>query len=410
MKVRNYRLYFIGQSVSLCGTWMQSVALSWLMLKLTGSGTALGAVTALQFLPILLLAPYGGVLADRFSKRRLLVVTQTSAGVLALVLGTLVATGLVQLWMVYVVAFCLGVVNAVDNPVRQTFVHELVGSSALGNAITLNSVIVNLSRVIGPALAGIVIAKVGIAPCFIINGVSFGAVLGCLGLMDGSRLRRSKPVKTAKGQLADGFRYAWRTPIIRDALLMMTIVGTFTFEFSVALPMLAKFTFHGDAGTVASLMSAMGIGAVVGGLSTAGRRRTTMKALTIAAFGFGAADFLLAVSPTLPIALLAMVVVGFVSVAFTSSTNTLLQTESAASMRGRVMALWAMAFLGTTLFGAPLIGWVGQHADPRWSLAVGGVGGLAAGIVGLVGLRRRREPVVRNLPASEPPRKAEGCA
>jgi len=186
LKVRNYRLFFIGQTISLCGTWMQSIAQALLVLKLTGSGTALGLVIGLQCVPVLLLASYGGVLADRFSKRRLLVVTQTTAGVLALALGVLVATGSVRLWMVYVLAFGLGIVNAVDNPVRQTFVHEMVGRSQLGNAITLNSLIVNMSRVVGPAIAGVIVAQFGLGPCFIINGLSFAAVLFCLYLMDGA--------------------------------------------------------------------------------------------------------------------------------------------------------------------------------------------------------------------------------
>ena len=204
LKVRNYRLYFIGQTISLCGTWMQSIGQALLVLKLTGSGTALGLVIGLQCAPVLLLASYGGVLADRFSKRRLLVVTQTTTGVLALVLGVLVATGSVRLWMVYILALGLGTVNAIDNPTRQTFIHELVGRSQLSNAITLNSLIVNLSRVVGPAIAGVIVAQFGLAPCFIVNGLSFGAVLYCLYLMDGSKLLKVPPVKAKKGQLRAG--------------------------------------------------------------------------------------------------------------------------------------------------------------------------------------------------------------
>jgi len=391
LKVRNYRLYFIGQSISLCGSWMQAIGQSLLVLRLTGSGVALGLVTALQFTPILLLAPYGGVLADRFSKRRILLITQSIAGVLALVLGTLVLTGTVRLWMVYVLALGLGLVNAVDNPTRQTFVHELVGRARLGNAVTLNSIIVNLSRVVGPAIAGVLIAQVGLAACFLINGISFGAVLACLGMMRVRELTRAVPVKPAKGQLRAGFAYAWNTPVVRDVLIMMALVGTLTYEFSVTLPLLAHVTFAGSpsavATSVALLMSAMGAGAVVGGLVMAGRRTATMEALATGALGFGAAMALVAVSPTLAWASVAMAVVGFFSVSFTSLTNTILQVVTSASMRGRVMALWAMAFMGMGVIGAPIIGWIGQYAGPRWSLVVGAVASIVAGVVALASAR-----------------------
>jgi len=397
LKVRNYRLYFIGQSISLCGSWMQAIGQSLLVLRLTGSGVALGLVTALQFTPVLLLAPYGGVLADRFSKRRILLITQSIAGLLALVLGTLVLTGSVRLWMVYLLALGLGLVNAVDNPTRQTFVHELVGRARLGNAVTLNSIIVNLSRVVGPAIAGVLIAQVGLAACFLINGVSFGAVLACLGMMRVRELTRAVPVKPAKGQLRAGFVYAWNTPVVRDVLIMMALVGTLTYEFSVTLPLLAHVTFAGPpsvvAGSVALLMSAMGAGAVVGGLVMAGRRTATMEALATGAFGFGAAMALVAVSPTLAWASVAMAVVGFFSVSFTSLTNTILQVVTAARMRGRVMALWAMAFLGMGVIGGPIIGWIGQYAGPRWSLAVGAVSAMVAGAVALASARAHGEEV-----------------
>lgn len=389
--VRNYRLYFMGQTVSLCGTWMQSIGQALLVLHLTGSGVALGLVTGLQFAPVLLLAPYGGVLADRFSKRRLLFLTQMAAGLLALVLGALVLTGAVRLWMVYLLALGLGLVNAVDNPTRQTFVHELVGREHLGNALTLNSIIVNLSRVVGPAIAGIVVARVGLAACFIINGLSFGAVLACLGMMRGSELVRSEPLKAAKGQLREGFAYSWRTPVVRTILIMMALVGTLSYEFSVTLPLLAHVTFPGTSSQVANgvalLMSAMGVGAVIGGLFTAGRHRPTMSALTTGAFGFGVAMVLVAVSPTIGWAAAAMAVVGFFSVSFTALTNTLLQTSAAPRMRGRVMALWAMAFMGATVIGAPIVGWVGQNAGPRWSIAIGAVASLAAGAMGATATR-----------------------
>lgn len=388
LRVRNYRLYFLGQGISLSGTWMQGVAQSWLVLKLTGSGAALGVVTALQALPVLLLAPYGGLIADRFSKRRLLYLTQSTSGLLALVLGVLVATGAVRLWMVYVLALALGLVNAVDNPSRQTFITELVGNRYLRNAVSLNSIEVNLSRVVGPALAGGIIAGIGIAPCFILNAASYLAVLGCLAFMRDDELHRTAPVEAAKGQLREGLRYAWTTPLIRTVLLMMAVVGTFTFEFQVTLPLIARYTFHGNAASYALLSSAMGVGAVVGGLRTAGKRRAGVRSLAIASCAFGIAVAIVALAPTYVFAVAAMMVVGYFLVMFTSLTNAILQMESEPTMRGRVMALWASAFIGSTLLGAPIIGWVGEHAGPRWSLAVGTLAAVAAGIAGMRQVKR----------------------
>jgi MFS family permease len=412
LKVRNYRLYFIGQTISLCGTWMQGVAMGLLVLHLTNSGTVLGLVVSLQFAPVLFLAPYGGLLAGRFSKRRLLVITQSAAGALALILGVLVLTNTVQLWMVYVLAFGLGIVNAIDNPVRQTFVHELVGHTLLGNAVTLNSIIVNLSRVVGPALAGVVAAQFGLAPCFIINGLSFGAVLVCLFMMRDGELLKAKRVPAAKGQLREGFSYAWKTPIVRDVLVMMTLVGTLSYEFMVSLPLLAHITFHGSeaavAGEVAVLMSVMGVGAVAGGLVAAGRRTGAMRSLAIGAFGFGIAMLLVAASPSLLWAAAGMGVVGYFSVTFTALTNTILQTMSAPRMRGRVMALWAMAFMGTTVIGGPIIGWIGQNNGPRWALVVGAVASLGAGLLGLRSVRHgsmeesHRMAAAAAMPVEEP--------
>lgn len=391
--VRNYRLYFVGQSISQCGTWMQSIGQSLLVLHLTGSGVALGLVTGLQFAPVLFFASLGGVLADRFSKRKLLFITQSVAGALALILGTLVATDTVRLWMVFVLAGSLGLVNAVDNPTRQTFVHEMVGGEQLGNAVTLNSIIVNASRIVGPAIAGIVVARLGLAACFLVNGASFIAVLACLAMMRASELVRSAPVKAAKGQLRAGFAYAWKTPIVRDVLLMLALVGTFSYEFSVTLPLLAHVTFAGTpsqvAGSVAMLMSSMGVGAVLGGLYTASRHKATMEALTASAFGFGAAIVLVALSPAIGWAAVAMGIVGFFSVSFSALTNTILQVSTGAHMRGRVMALWAMAFMGATVIGAPIIGWVGQNVGPRWSLAIGALAAILAGVKGMTSARTR---------------------
>ena len=249
LKVRNYRLYFVGQAISMCGTWMQTVGQAWLVLKLTGSGTALGLVIALQFLPVLILGPFGGVLVDRLPKRRVLFITQLASALPALILGVLVSTNTVQLWQVYVLAACLGLVATVDNPIRQTFVLEMVGPENLSNAVTLNSVMLNAARIIGPAIAGLLIATVGLAACFYINAASYLAVLVALGLMKVGELTVLPPTKRAKGQLREGFRYVWSTPVLRDSLTMMAIVGTLSYEFQVLLPLLAKYTFHGTAAT-----------------------------------------------------------------------------------------------------------------------------------------------------------------
>ena len=388
LAIRNYRLYVIGQGISVCGTWMQTIGQSWLVLELTNSGTALGLVIACQFLPILILGPWGGVVADRVSKRKLLFITQTSSGLLALILGALVATNTVQLWMVYVLAIMLGLVNAFDNPTRQSFIFEMVGGEQLGNAITLNSTEVNLGRIIGPAIAGIIIASIGLALCFFINAVSYVAMLVCLFLMRGDELSPIEPIKRAKGQLREGFSYVNHTPLLRDLLIMMAIVGTFTFEFQVSLALVAKYTFQGNATDYALLTSGMGVGAVLGGLATAGRRKTSIRGLVWMAIAFGIAICIAASSPTLAFAALAMVIVGVCSICFTTIGNTILQLESAPQMRSRVMSLWSVAFLGSTPIGGPVIGWIGEHINPRFGLGMGGIAAIAAGIFGMIAMKK----------------------
>ena len=386
LKVRNYRLYFIGQSISLSGTWMQTIGQAWLVLKLTNSGTALGLVTALQFLPVLIFGAMGGVIADRTSKRKLLYFTQSSAAVLALILAILVASHTIQLWMLYILATLLGLVNAVDNPARRTFVLEMVGSQQLGNAITLFSTTFNLSRIIGPAIAGAVIAAAGLAPCFFINAVSFIAVLVCLFMMRSEELYPVEPVKRAKGQLREGLKYVGSSPLLRNFLIMMAIVGTLTYEFQVNLPLIAKYTFHSNANGFALLNSAMGLGAVLGGLASASRKKMTTASLVFTTFAFGVSVILAAISPSLRIALLAMIIVGVFSIRFGATGETMLQLESAPNMRSRVMSLWSVAFLGSTPIGGPIVGWIGEYASPRWSLTVSGLAAIAAGFYGFLTL------------------------
>lgn len=391
----NYRKYFRGQAVSLVGTWMQTVAQSWLVLELTGSATDLGVVVALQTLPVLLLGPYGGVVADRLDKRKLMIGLQSMMGVLALVLGLLTVTGVVQLWHVYLLAFLLGLNNCFENPARQSFVLELVGPTDLRNAVSLNSVLVNAARAVGPAVAGIIITTGGIGICFILNALSFGAVVGSLLALDTAALQPSTPTIRAKGQLREGLRYVRRDPRLAIPLLMMALVGCLTYEFQVTLPVLAKHTFAGQASTYGFLTSAMGIGAVVGGLYVAARGRTGVRSLVNSAAVFGVVMAGAAAAPTFWLELVAMFGVGAASVGFLSKGNSTLQLEASPQMRGRVMALWAVAFLGSTPIGGPIAGAVSESRGGRAGLALGAIACAVAAVLGDLTLRRlsgRRRP------------------
>jgi MFS family permease len=388
--VRNYRLYYIGQIISTSGTFMQSVAQAWLVLSLTHSGAALGIATALQYVPILFLGPFGGVVADRIPKRKILYFTQSISGALALILGVLVATSLVQVWMVYVLAFCLGLVTVFDNPARQTLYIELVGPENLRNAVTLYSTLVNLARIIGPALAAAVIAVFGLAPCFIINGISYGAVVFMLSMMRANELLLTPPGPQGKGQLREGFKYVVSTPVLGASLLMMAIIGTLTFEFQVSLPLIAQFTFKGDAASYAFLTGSMGFGAAIGGIFFASRKGISPYKLVTAALLFGMAVLAAAFMPSLLLSALALVIVGICSINFSSLGNSILQLESSPQMRGRVMSFWSVAFLGTTTFGGPIVGWFAEAAGARWGLTLGGLAALAAAALGAVTLRNVR--------------------
>lgn len=384
----NYRLWFGGQSVSLAGTWMQMVAQSWLVLELTGSGTAIGVVVALQTLPTLLLGPYAGVVADRTDKRRLMILLQSAMGVLALALGLLTVTGTVTVWQVYLLALLLGLASCFENPARQAFVLEMVGPEALRNAVSLNSVLVNVARAVGPAIAGLVIAAGGIGFCFLLNAVSFVTVVASLIRMDTAALTPSVPAPRAPGQLREGLAYVRRTPALAVPLVMMTLVGCLAYEFPVVLPIVASETFAGDARAYGFLTAAMGAGAVLGGLVVAARGRTGLRALVAAAAAFALAMTAAALAPNVPVALLAMGLVGVTSVAFLSTSNSTLQLTAEPHMRGRVMALWAVAFLGSTPIGGPVAGWVSEQWGGRAGLALGAVTCLAAAGMGALLLRR----------------------
>jgi MFS family permease len=402
---RNFRRFFAGQAVSMIGTWMQSVAQAWLVLELTDSGTALGWVIALQTIPVLFGAPYAGLIADRVDKRKLLLGTQSFMGVLALLLGLLTVTHSVSLWMVYALAFGLGIGNAVDNPTRQSFVLEMVGAADVRNAVTLNSVLVNAARAVGPAVAGVLIAVTGVGVCFLINAATFVAVLYALARLDVSELQPSPPAARERGQLRAGFSYVRHTPTLFVPLLMMAVIGMLAYEFQVVLPVVARSSYGGGAQAYGFLTAAMGAGAVVGGLVVAGRDLTGTRVLIGSASVFGAVILLAAAAPNLVLATMAMTLVGAGSVGFLAIGNATLQLNSSPSMRGRVMALWAVAFLGSTPIGGPLAGYVSEHFGGRAGLVMAGLACFAAAAGGWLAFRRagrQRLDLPNDTDASQP--------
>jgi MFS family permease len=385
---RNYRLFFFGQLVSVAGTWMQTVAQSFLVLGLTHSGTQLGLTTAVRFLPMFLFGPLGGVIADRMDKRRVMYITQTLSGLLAGVCAVLIATHVIELWMVYVLALALGGVNVFDNPARQSFISEMVTARDLPNAVTLNSVSMNMARVLGAAAGGVIAAALGLALCYACNALSFGAVLLSLMLMRQSELFPARRLARRKRQVREGLRYVRSTPELLIPLLMIAVVGTLAWEFQVTLPLMASKVFHGGAATYGLMASLMGVGAVVGGLISAARPRPRTRALCLAAIGWGLAILAASAAPSLPLELAAMLFVGYGSITFNSLAKTTLQLAADPSMRGRVMALWALAWLGSTPIGGPIVGWIGQAVGPRWALVAGGLPTLVCGIAALPALSR----------------------
>ena len=359
---------------------MQTVAEMWLMVKLTGSGAYVGLTAGLQFLPILLFGAWGGLLADRIPKRKLLSFTQPAMAVPALTLWALTASGHVAAWMVLALVIVRGSINALDNPARQSFVVEMVGADRVVNAVALNSVIVHSSRIIGPAAAGAVIAVLGVAPCFLINAFSFLAMLVALRSMNPAALSAPRPAARKRGELRAAWRYVARTPELRIPLAMMAVVGTVSFNFQVLLPLLAEFTWHGSASTYAALTAAMGVGSVAGALAAGARARVTPRLIVAASLAFGAAELLVAAAPSLHAQLAFLVALGAASVTFSAGVNSSLQIAVEPALRGRVMALYSVVFLGSTPIGAPLVGWLAQAAGPRAGLLAGALAALAAGL------------------------------
>lgn len=390
LTVANYRRYFAGQLISLSGNWMQTVAALWLVLTLTGSGVAVGLTTALQFLPMLLFGAWGGLLADRFPKRGLLMTTQAAMALPAVGLFAVTATGVAVPWMVYLAVFAMGAVNAVDNPTRQSFVIEMVGPERVVNAVSLNSVIVQSARIVGPALAGVLIAGLGVAPCFAINGLTFVAMIVALWLMEPAQLRTPPRAPRERGAIRAGLRYVRATPELAVPLALMALVGTFGFNFQVVLPLLARFSFDGGAGAYAVLVSAMAVGSLAGALATGSHGRTGSRLIAGAALAFGGAAALAAAAPAIAVEALALIALGAAAVTFAATINSSLQLAVAPHMRGRVMSLYSVVFLGSTPIGAPLTGWLSQTYDPRWALALAAISGLSAAWAAQVSFSRIR--------------------
>jgi MFS family permease len=405
----NYRLYATGGIVSNVGTWMQRVAQDWLVLQLThNSGTAIGITTGLQFLPMLLLAPIAGLAADRFSKQRLLQLTQLMLAVPSLVLGLLAVTGLAQPWHVYVIAFVFGVGTAFDGPARQSFVSEMVGPELLTNAVGLNSASFNTARVIGPALAGVLIAALGSGTSatgwvILFNGLSYGSVIFALRRMDIAQLHSPKPAGRRKGMVREGVRYVRQRPQLMLIFVVVFFAGTFGLNFQLTSALMATHVFHKGAGEYGILGSTMAIGSLTGALLAARRGTATVKLVVVSALVFGVAEIIGGLMPTYLSFALWTPVLGLAALTMITGANTTLQLAVEPEYRGRVLALYLMVFMGGTPVGSPIVGWVGEQFGARWTL----VGGGAMTVIGTLGgaayfLRRvRRERSAVHDPAAD---------
>lgn len=384
LRVRNYRLYFFGQVVSVSGTWMQQIAQAWLVLHLHGTGVDLGIVAGLRFVPILLFGAWGGVIADRMDKRRLLVLTQTAAGVCAALLAGLTLSGVITLWMVYALALVLGLVQVVDNPTRQSFASEMVGPGQVSNAVSLNSAVFTSARIFGPALAGITIALIGTGWCFAVNSASYIAVIGALLMMrPGELFRPEREAHRRRGAVQDGIRYAWGTPRLRWPLLLLLIVGALAFNFNVLLPLMVQQVFHGGASAFGTMMSMMGLGSLMGALLSAGRARPTWRVITLGVLALGTFLGGAALAPSLTLEMIVLIPAGVAMITFQATSNSFIQLTSDPRMRGRVMGLYVTVFLGMTPIGAPIVGWIAQELGPRAGLMVGAGAAIVAGLLAI---------------------------
>jgi MFS family permease len=372
LEVRNYRLFWIGQLISLTGTWMQTTAQAWLVIQLTKSPFALGLVTTLQFLPIMLLSLVGGVITDRLPKRRLLIVTQILALIQAAIFGTLVALGVIQLWHIYVLALIQGTISAIDNPSRQAFVPELAGREHLVNAVALNSMLFNGARIIGPALAGVVIARIGIAPTLYLNAISFVAVIAGLMMMNPSHFfasPRQAPGSVRK-RLVEGLSYVWHTPDVLLIMMVVAAIGTFGYNFSVVLPLLAGFVLHTSAAGFGGLSAFLGVGSLLAAIATAYATKVTVRRLLIGSACFSILLAAVAFSTNFMLSGALLVALGFAGIIFATTANTLLQLTVPDALRGRVMSLYILLFAGSTPIGGFLIGTLSNIVGVTWTLFV----------------------------------------
>ncbi|MFI5794181.1 MFS transporter [Streptomyces sp. NPDC051677] len=385
LSVRNYRLFFLGQVVSNIGTWMQRIAQDWLVLSLTGSATAVGITTALQFLPMLLFGLYGGVLVDRLPKRRALLFTQSAMALTGIVLAALTLSGHVEVWHVYVVAFAVGLATVVDNPARQSFVSEMVGPDQLQNAVSLNSANFQSARLVGPAVAGLMITGVGTGWAFLANGLSFVAPIAGLLLMRPRELHVVERAPRGKGQLREGLHYVAGRPDLIWTIVLVGFIGTFGFNFPVYLSAFADDVFHAGAGSYSLFNTLMAVGSLAGALLAARRGTARMRVMIAAAVAFGAMEIVASLAPSLWLFALLMAPIGMFGMTINVTANTSIQMGTDPAMRGRVMALYMMVFLGGSPVGAPIAGWVTDAYGVRAGLAVGGVISAAAAVtVGLV--------------------------
>jgi MFS family permease len=392
----NFRLWTAGALVSNIGTWMQRIAQDWLVLtQLTHhDASALGIVIGLQFAPLLLLLPWTGSAADRLDQRKLLMFTQAAMGVLALVLGVLTIAGVVQLWHVYVLAFLSGSAMALDAPVRQTFVAAMVGDEDLPNAVALNSMSINSAQMIGPAVAGLLIAGVGIGWAFLLNGLSFAAVLISMSFFRRSELRANPRAHRTSGGFVEGLRYVWKRPDLGAILLMLFLIGTFGFNFPIFISTMAVNVFHTDARGFGLLSSLMAVGTLAGSLFAASRMKPSMSSLMAGAGVFGLGCSLAALAPGYWWFAAALMMIGVAALTFVNGTNSMMQLSTEPAMRGRVMALRVSIALGGAPIGAPIVGWVANHFGPRWSLALGAGAAFTAALVAAYVLARRKEPTL----------------
>ncbi|WP_158848473.1 MFS transporter [Saccharothrix deserti] len=393
LRVRNYRLYASGQVVSLVGLWMQRVAQDWLVLELSdGSPIALGIAAALQFAPTLFLSLWAGVLADRMDKRKLLLVLETGLGLCALTLGLLDVTGVVQLWHVYLLCLLLGAVSAVETPVRQSFVVEMVGRDQLTNAVALNAMTFNLARMVGPAVAGVLIIVVGTGWVFLLNAISFLGVIAGLLLMRAAELHRGDPVPRSKGQLREGLRYVRKRADLVILLFLVFFISTFGLNFYVTLAVLARNTFGGDASAYGLLSTLLAVGTLAGATLAArrsARGKPRLRLLILGALAFGALEVVVGLMPTMWLSGLALIPTGIAMMTFTTTANATVQLAVSPAMRGRVMGLYMLVFLGGNPVGGPVMGWLAEHFTARSPLVVGGVVSILAAVVGGIVLARR---------------------